>query len=186
MKNTSNTTFDITLFNNTLIFAAIAHKEQKRKADNSPYINHLIEVADLLTRVSGVTKVDILQAAILHDILEDTSTAKEELQQYFRKNIANLVIELTDDTSLNLKEKREKQLSHIQSSSIEVKLIKLADHTSNIAAIPNEWSFKRTTEYLAWSLVVATACAEASPKLFDEYKRRYSFIGKTIMQKIGE
>ena len=186
MQNKPNTTDDLKLFTNTLIFAAIAHKEQKRKVDHSPYINHLIEVADLLTRVSGVSKVDILQAAVLHDILEDTPTTKEEIQEYFGSNIANLVSELTDTPSLSLEEKRKKQLAHVQKSSVEIKLIKLADHTSNVAAIPSDWSIERTKEYLAWSLVVATTCSEACPKLFDEYKRRYSFIGETIMQSKGE
>jgi guanosine-3',5'-bis(diphosphate) 3'-pyrophosphohydrolase len=55
-----------------LHFAAIKHRDQRRKdAEVSPYINHPIEVAELLARVGGVTDLVILQGAILHDTIED-------------------------------------------------------------------------------------------------------------------
>ena len=53
-----------------LHFAADKHRDQRRKgAEASPYVNHLIEVAELLAREGGVTDVITLQAAILHDTL---------------------------------------------------------------------------------------------------------------------
>ena len=59
-----------------LDFAAIRHRDQKRKGtDASPYINHPIEVAQVLTSVGGVTDADLLRAAVLHDTVEDTDTS---------------------------------------------------------------------------------------------------------------
>ena len=57
-----------------LHFAANKHRDQRRKdVEASPYINHLIEVAELLSRVGGVQDLITLQAAILHDTIEDTN-----------------------------------------------------------------------------------------------------------------
>ena len=58
-----------------LHFAANKHRDQRRKdVEASPYINHPIEVAEVLARVGGVTDLVTLQGAILHDTIEDTKT----------------------------------------------------------------------------------------------------------------
>ena len=70
----------IALLLKTLHFAANKHRDQRRKdIDASPYINHPIEVAEVLARVGGVTDLVTLQGAILHDTIEDTKTTPEEL-----------------------------------------------------------------------------------------------------------
>ena len=67
-----------------LHFAALKHRGQRRKGmDSSPYINHPIAVAELLARVAGVADVTTLQAAVLHDTLEDTRTTSAELDEHF-------------------------------------------------------------------------------------------------------
>ncbi len=59
-------------------FAARKHRFQKRKdADASPYINHPIAVANLLSDVGEITDEDVLAAALLHDSFEDTETTPE-------------------------------------------------------------------------------------------------------------
>ncbi|HEX6909457.1 MAG TPA: HD domain-containing protein, partial [Longimicrobium sp.] len=66
-----------------LAFAADRHKEQLRKGvAGYPYVNHVIAVAELLAR-SGVDDVVTLQAALLHDTVEDTDTTPEELAARF-------------------------------------------------------------------------------------------------------
>ena len=63
----------------TLRFAAEKHRDQRRKdPDASPYVNHPIEVAELLVRVGGVTDMATIQGAILHDTIEDTRTTAAE------------------------------------------------------------------------------------------------------------
>ncbi len=63
-----------------LKFASQKHVQQKRKdAVGTPYINHPIEVAELLSRVGGVSDVEVLIAAILYDTVEDTNTSEEEI-----------------------------------------------------------------------------------------------------------
>ena len=67
-----------------LNFAAQRHIHQRRKdALASPYINHPIALAHLLATTGGVTDLAVLQAAVLHDTLEDTETSEAELRAAF-------------------------------------------------------------------------------------------------------
>src|SRR5512141_784384 len=84
-----------------LDFAAERHREQRRKGPGgAPYVNHLIEVAALLANVGGVTDTEVLMAAVLHDVLEDTRTAAEEVEQRFGPRVREMVDQLSDDKSL--------------------------------------------------------------------------------------
>lgn len=157
-----------------LSLAAVAHKDQRRKGGGAePYINHLIEVAHLLFEHVDEIEVEMLQAAVLHDILEDTSVSKGELLLQFGSKVLAYVEALTDDKSLPLSQRREKQLSHIAHESKAVKLIKLADLCSNVASIPPSWSESRAVEYLDWSHQVASMCFGASDALAKIYRDRY-------------
>ena len=155
-----------------LFLAADAHKDQRRKGPEAlPYVNHLIEVATLLTR-AGVDDTATIQAAILHDILEDTSIPEEELLDKFGSTVVALVKELSDDKSLSLEKRRSLQLAKLNSSSREIKLIKLADHCSNVASLPSSWEIERIESYLNWSAKIAELCFVESEFLKREYLER--------------
>ena len=82
-------------------FAAKKHRYQKRKGDDAePYVNHPLEVANLLANIGKVDDYDILIAAVLHDTIEDTETTKEELTELFGAKVSDYVMEVTDDKSL--------------------------------------------------------------------------------------
>jgi guanosine-3',5'-bis(diphosphate) 3'-pyrophosphohydrolase len=82
-------------------FAADRHRDQRRKdVGGSPYINHPIEVAEILARIGGISDLAVLQAAILHDTIEDTETSAEVLEAVFGAEVRDLVEEVTDDKSL--------------------------------------------------------------------------------------
>src|SRR5437762_8259474 len=92
---------DLALLLKALAFAAHKHRDQRRKdAQASPYINHPIALADVLVNEAGVTDVEVLCAALLHDTIEDTETTPEELEREFGGEIAEIVIELTDNKML--------------------------------------------------------------------------------------
>src|SRR5438876_4268548 len=100
-QNPSGDTAGIALFLKALKFAADKHSTQRRKGrEASPYINHLIEVAEILSRVGTITDPATLQAAILHDTIEDTTTTTDELESHFGTEVRRLVEEVTDDKSL--------------------------------------------------------------------------------------
>src|ERR1044072_2954772 len=137
-------------------FAAERHTKQRRKgADESPYVNHVIEVAEMLCRVGGVDNVDILAAALLHDTVEDTGTKPAELEERFGPRVRAIVEEVTDDKSLPKSRRKELQVAHAPHLLREAKLVKLGDKTANVrevaAAPPPDWSQERRVEYLAWA-----------------------------------
>ena len=93
------------------LFAAEKHRDQRRKdARKTPYINHPIAVVNLLANVGRITDLETLQAGMLHDTVEDTDTSPEELEERFGLVVRDLVLEVTDDKTL---EKQELSLIHI-------------------------------------------------------------------------
>jgi guanosine-3',5'-bis(diphosphate) 3'-pyrophosphohydrolase len=137
-------------------FASQKHVAQKRKdSRNTPYINHPIEVAELLSRVGGVDDVEILIAAVLHDTVEDTETTIEEISEIFGGAVASYVMECTDDKTLAKAERKQRQIETASKKSPQAKLIKLADKISNVKDLgespPAGWSVERQLDYLEWT-----------------------------------
>src|SRR6476646_10349067 len=135
-----------------LAFAAEAHRNQRRKgATQEPYINHLIEVVDLVASVEG-GDMDVLIAALLHDVLEDTRTGYDDLAAAFGERVARIVQENSDDMTLPKPERRRLRLAGISKKSREARLVKFADIISNLRAIavspPAGWSNGRRLGYL--------------------------------------
>lgn len=157
-------------------FAADRHRDQRRKGrDASPYINHPIEVAETLGRVGGVNDPVILQAAILHDTLEDTETDPEELEARFAADVRRVVEEVTDDKSLEKHERKRIQVEHSPHLSDAAKMVKIADKIANIRSVvqtpPDDWSWERRREYLDWTEKVVAGCRgcnEALERYFDQ------------------
>lgn len=132
-------------------FAAIKHNGQIRKnINNSPYINHPIEVTQLLS-YAGVKDVDVLIAGVLHDVIEDTDATEIEIKTLFGKTVLNIIIECSHNNTLSKIEQRRYQLSHIKHISYGAKLIKMADGYSNLLELctypPINWSKERIDGY---------------------------------------
>jgi guanosine-3',5'-bis(diphosphate) 3'-pyrophosphohydrolase len=73
-------------------FAAKKHRNQRRKdVAQTPYINHPIGVANILTAEGGVEDLAVLQAALLHDTVEDTDTTLQEIEEHFGREVRDLV-----------------------------------------------------------------------------------------------
>ena len=157
-------------------FAAHKHREQRRKdRDSSPYINHPIQVAELIARVGGVEDLSVLMAAVLHDTVEDTETTFVELEEVFGPEVRDLVAEVTDDKTLSKLERKRLQKEHAPHLSNRAKLIKLADKTCNVRDVghspPTGWELPRRAEYLEWASQVVAGCRGVNPGLeryFDE------------------
>lgn len=162
-----------------LRFASIKHRDQRRKGETAdPYINHLIEAAELLARVGQVTDVVTLQSAILHDSIEDTRTTADEIERCFGTEVRGVVEEVTDDKQLPKEERKRLQIEHAPGLSKRAKVIKLGDKISNVRAIaetpPVGWSLERMRDYLDWTeRVVAGLRGSNRPleELYDEVLR---------------
>lgn len=146
---------DITLVLTALKFASLKHRDQRRKSGDVPYINHPIEVADLLWHVGGVRDTVTIVGALLHDTLEDTNTTPEEIFNLFGEQVLTLVEAVTDDESLPKYERKRLQIEKAPYKSLRAKQLKLADKICNVYDIahspPDNWSLKRCQEYLDWS-----------------------------------
>ena len=159
-----------------LHFAADKHRDQRRKnREASPYINHPIEVVEILGRVGGVTDLPTLQAAILHDTIEDTQTTSEELEACFGAEVRRLVEEVSDDQRLPKAERKRLQIEHAPHLSPKAKLIKIADKISNVRDVthspPAHWPHRRRCEYLDWAEKVVAGLRGSNPAvdaLFDD------------------
>src|SRR5690348_10611532 len=81
--------------------AARRHSGMARKGrGNEPYINHLAEVANLLSAATDGADAELVAAGWLHDTIEDTETTREQLAERFSERVASLVQECTDDMNL--------------------------------------------------------------------------------------
>ena len=134
-------------------YADRAHGKQMRKYSNERYIVHPIRVMETCSKY--VSKPDVLAAALLHDVLEDTPVLAIELLSFLEtlmdKDVAQqtlkLVMELTDVYTkeayphLNRKHRKEKEALRIEQTSADAQTIKYADILDNCkeitAADPN-------------------------------------------------
>ena len=161
-----------------LAFAADKHKNQRRKdADASPYINHPIALANLLLNEAGVEDQRVLIAAILHDTIEDTDTTEQELVKHFGKDVADIVLEVTDDKALAKAERKRLQIEHAAHISRRAKLVKLADRICNLrditASPPADWSVDRKREYFDWAKDVVDRLRGVHPGLEHLFDKAY-------------
>ena len=119
-------------------FSAKAHEGQQR-ISGEPYIHHPLEVAGIL----GEMHMDhqTLMAAILHDVLEDTPIAKDDIRKKFGKNVAELVDGVSKLTQIHFDSVEEAQAQNFRkmlmamSQDIRVILVKLADRLHNMRTL---------------------------------------------------
>lgn len=164
-----------------LDFAASKHRDQRRKdAAASPYINHPIALANVLANEAGIDDERVLIAAVLHDTVEDTETTAQELAREFGQEVAGIVLEVSDDKTLPVAERKRLQVEQAAALSRRAKLVKLADKICNLRDVadnpPTGWSLTRKREYFDWAKAVVDNLRGAHPGLesiFDEcYRNR--------------
>ena len=157
-----------------LKFAAEKHRKHKRKGvEASPYINHPIEVAEVLATSGQIDDLTTLQAAILHDTIEDTDTTESDLEKLFGAEVAKVVSEVTDDKSLPKQERKRLQIEHAPHLSDRAKQIKIADKTCNVRDVgskpPADWDEVRRKEYFDWAEAVVAGCRGVNKGLEDYF-----------------
>lgn len=119
-------------------FGVKAHEGQMRKS-GEPFINHPVEVAKILADMH--MDYQTICAAILHDVIEDTETAKKEIKQLFDKDIADLVDGVSKLTQIKFDNREEAQAHNFRkmlmamTNDIRVILVKLADRLHNMRTL---------------------------------------------------
>lgn len=128
-----------TLLNQAILFATNAHEGQFRKGTKIPYILHPLEAAAIVGTMT--TDDEIIAAAVLHDVVEDTDATVEQVKEQFGERVAALVAAESEDKRENLpaeatwKLRKQETIDHLKTAPIEVKMITLGDKLSNIRTI---------------------------------------------------
>jgi len=166
------------------VFAAEKHAGQKRKGQAAePYINHLIEVAELVAAASPALDVNLVMAAFLHDTIEDTGVTAQELEQRFGHDVTALVLEATDDKTLPKATRKALQIENAPDKSERAQTLKLADKISNLRSLlaspPAEWSPERKREYGEWARKVVSGFTSPNALLLAEFEKVYAQLIKT-------
>ncbi len=145
---------DLDLLQRAYRFSEVSHQGQQR-ASGEPYLSHPLEVAHLL--VGFKMDVTTVTAGLLHDVLEDTTATKEQLEREFGKEIADLVDGVTKIGKLAFSSREERQAENFRkmlvamARDLRVLMIKLADRLHNMRTLdylPPERSRKVAQETL--------------------------------------
>jgi guanosine-3',5'-bis(diphosphate) 3'-pyrophosphohydrolase len=170
---------DLKLLLRALEFAARKHRDQRRKdRAASPYINHPIALASVLTLEGGIADPRILAAALLHDTIEDTRTTYEELKAAFGARVAKTVLEVTDNKRQRKHTRKRLQVEHAPGLSRDAKLVKLADKICNVRDLgkhpPVGWDKKRRREYFDWAKQVTDGVRGTNRRLEAAFDAAYA------------
>lgn len=122
-------------------FARAAHIKQKRKYTDEPYYHHCLDVSRIVGNIVKDVepiKEEMVIAALLHDVVEDTNITPDEIESVFGVTVRKLVEQVTDvsqPTDGNRAARKKKDLAHLSKSSYAGATIKLADLISNTKSI---------------------------------------------------
>jgi (p)ppGpp synthase/HD superfamily hydrolase len=151
-------------------FATRMHADQKRKYTGEPYVLHCFEVAALVAG-SGAS-IEMIVAALLHDVVEDTSATIADVQKLFGAQIAEGVVWLTDISTQrdgNRAIRRALDRDHIAKAPADIKTVKLADIISNTRSIVEHGGgFAKV--YLLEMEALLEVLTEGDPALWHEAK----------------
>lgn len=146
-------------------FAAVHHGDQKRKYTGEPYIVHCFEVAMTVHRAGGT--IEMVIAAILHDVVEDTPATLEQVRATFGDIVAGYVDALTEKRPEGYNRAQRKMLytNQLREAPNEVKTIKLADLLSNTRDIV-EHDVNFAVVYLREKAEVLEILKDGDPTLY--------------------
>lgn len=134
------------LLSRALELAVLAHEGQHRKGGNVPYAVHPLRVVGRVHEW-GVTDAEVLAAAALHDIVEDTPVRLEQVERDFGRRVAALVDALTHPNDLAPRERTRFILAALEHAPLEALVVKLADRLDNVLDMPG-WRASSRLGYL--------------------------------------
>jgi guanosine-3',5'-bis(diphosphate) 3'-pyrophosphohydrolase len=150
-------------------FAAEAHLGQTVPGSELPYVAHVtlvsMEVIAALEVESGRDGNLAVQCALLHDVIEDTAVTYEGLHTAFGERIAQGVLALSKDESLDRSLQIRDSLARIQRQPPEIWMVKLADRIANLQPPPHYWTKTKIAQYRQEAIEIYDALYPASDAL---------------------
>lgn len=147
-------------------FACNAHLEQKIPGSEIPYINHIAAVAmEVMTAIAQhpIQEADLaIQAALLHDTLEDTKITYKDILDNFGQAVAEGVLALTKNMELAKPEQMQDSLNRILLQPKAIWMVKLADRIDNLQAPPYYWTTEKMQKYQKEALLIYNTLGQAN------------------------
>lgn len=166
---------------NAYVFATRWHGEQRRPA-GEPYVTHLLEALEILAVGMEITDRDVLAAALLHDVVEDTPCTLAAVQEKFGSRVAELVGWLTKPEAEPGQDKdwvREAYLGRFEQAPYDVLVVKLADRYSNVQRLHTHPRIQKQHSYYAetcrW-FIPAAAKVPYFQTLFTTWQKNYEYL----------
>jgi (p)ppGpp synthase/HD superfamily hydrolase len=166
------------LYNKALLFASQAHLGQTMTGTQLPYSTHVAMVANELLfadREESVGALEIaLPAALMHDVIEDTSISQAAIAERFGEQVASVVASLSKNLIMPFCEDR--YFRAIAAHSKEAAVIKLCDRITNLQSVPATWAHAKRVSYLVESVQILRALGHANAflaKRLSESMARY-------------
>ena len=134
---------DTSLLDGAVVFATHAHSGAERRGKGFPYLVHLLETVSIVATISP--DQELLAAAVLHDVLEDTETTEGELRSRFGSRVADLVVSESEPTVAGKRaeaswhERKQAAIDRLAASSRDAKTVALGDKLSNMRAIASDY-----------------------------------------------
>lgn len=132
-----------TVFDKAIAYAVKQHSGQTRKGTNVPYIIHPMETASIVGTMTD--DLEILAAAVLHDVVEDAQVTINELKERFGDRVAKLVAAESEDKRADQSQastwkiRKSETISHLVTASKDEMMITLGDKLSNIRAVNRDY-----------------------------------------------
>ncbi len=149
--------------------AALAHQGQKVPGTKISYIQHLSFVSmEVIAALNIESERDgdlAITCSILHDTIEDTDTTFEQIKSEFGEEVANGVLALTKDSSLEKSLQMSDSLRRIKEQPQEIWMVKLADRISNLQPPPQHWNQDKIIKYREEAIIIYEALKDASSYL---------------------
>jgi (p)ppGpp synthase/HD superfamily hydrolase len=118
-------------------FAAYAHRDQKRKGTDIPYISHPYAVGMILLK-AGCSE-EVVAAGILHDTLEDTDTTERDVLERFGPVVLEIVKGCSEpDKGASWEERKQHTLDELKQADLPIRLVACEDKLHNIRAIQRD------------------------------------------------
>ena len=158
-------------------FAAHAHRGQDVPGTDLPYIMHVSLVSMEIIAALGVEPGRdgnlAVQCALLHDVIEDTDVTYQHVQTEFGEKVAQGVLALTKDETIDKELQMQDSLQRIQQQPPEVWMVKLADRISNLEPPPYYWTKEKISHY-----------REEAMEIYHTLHQASEYLGVRLLEKI--
>jgi (p)ppGpp synthase/HD superfamily hydrolase len=162
-------------------FAAEAHNGQLVPGTDLPYLLHLNLVAmEVIAALPATLNVDAelaVAAALLHDVIEDTSVTYGDVAVRFGTAIADGVLALTKNAAVPKEQQMGDSLQRIRAQPSAIWMVKLADRITNLQPPPAHWTAERIGRYRDEAIVILSTLGEASQALAERLRAKIGVYG---------